>query len=104
MVLYLPALECDEAFTRSDALAKHTRAVHETEALRSSDPVPKKYSSIPPKAQRLKLIVHSKARDEGNGDNEFDDDATIYSRSDAENDDPEGIPVKEHWKGQFTIA
>ncbi|KXJ91752.1 hypothetical protein Micbo1qcDRAFT_57632 [Microdochium bolleyi] len=36
---YLP--ECDRAFTRSDALAKHMRTVHETEALRPSDPVPK---------------------------------------------------------------
>lgn len=36
---YLP--ECDRSFTRSDALAKHMRTVHETEALRPSDPVPK---------------------------------------------------------------
>ena len=33
--------ECDKSFTRSDALAKHMRTVHETEALRPSDPVPK---------------------------------------------------------------
>ena len=33
--------ECDRAFTRSDALAKHMRTVHETEALRPSDPIPK---------------------------------------------------------------
>lgn len=33
--------ECDRAFTRSDALAKHYRTVHETEALRPSDPIPK---------------------------------------------------------------
>jgi hypothetical protein len=33
--------ECDRSFTRSDALAKHMRTVHETEALRPSDPVPK---------------------------------------------------------------
>lgn len=32
--------ECDRSFTRSDALAKHMRTVHETEALRPSDPVP----------------------------------------------------------------
>ncbi|EHA54349.1 hypothetical protein MCOR27_001524 [Pyricularia oryzae] len=36
---YLP--ECDRSFTRSDALAKHMRTVHETEALRPSDPIPK---------------------------------------------------------------
>jgi len=33
--------ECDRSFTRSDALAKHMRTVHETEQLRPSDPVPK---------------------------------------------------------------
>lgn len=32
--------ECDRSFTRSDALAKHMRTVHETEALRPSDPRP----------------------------------------------------------------
>lgn len=37
--------ECDRSFTRSDALAKHMRTVHETEALRPSDPVPKGHSS-----------------------------------------------------------
>ena len=74
-------VECDRSFTRSDALAKHMRTVHETEALRPSDPVPKNYSSIPPKPQRLKLIVNSKPRDqpEGNEDTEADDDATIYN-------------------------
>ena len=62
--------------------------MHETEALRPSDPVPKNYSSIPPKPQRLKLIVNSKPREEGNGDTEIDDDATVDSNTDAENDDP----------------
>ena len=33
--------ECDRSFTRSDALAKHMRTVHETEALRPSDPIPR---------------------------------------------------------------
>lgn len=40
--------ECDRSFTRSDALAKHMRTVHETEALRPSDPIPKGYP--PPSA------------------------------------------------------
>ena len=35
--------ECDRSFTRSDALAKHLRTVHETEALRPSDPIPKTF-------------------------------------------------------------
>ncbi|KAL1883140.1 hypothetical protein VTK73DRAFT_9507 [Phialemonium thermophilum] len=51
---YLP--ECDRAFTRSDALAKHMRTVHETEALRPSDPIPK---SLQPtgKSSKLKIII-----------------------------------------------
>ncbi|KAI9839986.1 MAG: hypothetical protein M1819_000178 [Sarea resinae] len=54
--------ECDRSFTRSDALAKHMRTVHETEALRPSDPVPKHHQTAqqqqqqPNKNQRLKLI------------------------------------------------
>lgn len=39
-------LECDRSFTRSDALAKHMRTVHETEALRPSDPIPKHMQDI----------------------------------------------------------
>lgn len=42
-------LECDRAFTRSDALAKHMRTVHETEALRPSDPIPKNLMGKQPK-------------------------------------------------------
>ena len=56
------ASECDRAFTRSDALAKHMRTVHETEALRPSDPIPKSmqptlqpHSAKP--APKLKLIL-----------------------------------------------
>ncbi|SPN96809.1 related to C2H2 finger domain protein (Gli3) [Cephalotrichum gorgonifer] len=54
---YLP--ECDRAFTRSDALAKHMRTVHETEALRPSDPVPKSHQGAGPssKSSKLKIII-----------------------------------------------
>ncbi|KAB8238847.1 hypothetical protein ETB97_000963 [Aspergillus alliaceus] len=45
---YCALPECDRSFTRSDALAKHMRTVHETEALRPSDPVPKHHN--PPSA------------------------------------------------------
>ncbi|RCI15095.1 hypothetical protein L249_6828 [Ophiocordyceps polyrhachis-furcata BCC 54312] len=51
---YLP--ECDRSFTRSDALAKHMRTVHETEALRPSDPVPKSMQPTT-KASKLKIII-----------------------------------------------
>ncbi|KAK1768364.1 putative zinc finger protein [Phialemonium atrogriseum] len=75
---YLP--ECDRAFTRSDALAKHMRTVHETEALRPSDPVPKSMQTGGPagKSSKLKIILktpqsHSKgdsdsAEEGGNAD------------------------------------
>jgi hypothetical protein len=53
-------LECDRSFTRSDALAKHMRTVHETEALRPSDPVPKHHSSNPSNnKQRIRLILNA---------------------------------------------
>ncbi|KAK4128683.1 hypothetical protein N657DRAFT_676437 [Parathielavia appendiculata] len=52
---YLP--ECDRAFTRSDALAKHMRTVHETEALRPSDPVPKSMQAATGKSRNLKIII-----------------------------------------------
>ena len=68
--------ECDRSFTRSDALAKHMRTVHETEALRPSDPVPRNYSSAHFKPQRLKLIVNSKPPN-ASQDTEVDDDATL---------------------------
>ncbi|KAH8808336.1 hypothetical protein F5884DRAFT_365801 [Xylogone sp. PMI_703] len=51
---YCALPECDRAFTRSDALAKHMRTVHETEALRPSDPIPK---SLQTSSKKLKLIL-----------------------------------------------
>ncbi|CAE7012004.1 hypothetical protein CFE70_002162 [Pyrenophora teres f. teres 0-1] len=59
---YCTLPECDRSFTRSDALAKHMRTVHETEALRPSDPVPKHHSSNPTNnKQRLKLVLSNEA-------------------------------------------
>lgn len=63
--------ECDRSFTRSDALAKHMRTVHETEALRPSDPVPKSMQSGPEsKSSKLKIIIktpqsHGASPDDG---------------------------------------
>lgn len=48
--------ECDRAFTRSDALAKHHRTVHETESLRPSDPIPKSMQTAH-RISRLKMIM-----------------------------------------------
>jgi hypothetical protein len=55
--------ECDRSFTRSDALAKHMRTVHETEALRPSDPVPRGHTGGISNGgtgnlRRIKLIVN----------------------------------------------
>lgn len=68
------------------------RTVHETEALRPSDPVPRNYSSAHFKPQRLKLIVNSKppADYHSDRDAEIDDDATIYTNTDNE---AENLPL-----------
>jgi hypothetical protein len=57
------------------------RTVHETEALRPSDPIPKNYgsNSVPSKTQRLKLTMKSSKQTNGGGngsDIELDDDAS----------------------------
>ncbi|KAK7204299.1 hypothetical protein BZA70DRAFT_280438 [Myxozyma melibiosi] len=44
---YCNVPECDRSFTRSDALAKHMRTVHEAEAIREA--IPKTEPSGPPK-------------------------------------------------------
>ncbi|KAF2706870.1 hypothetical protein K504DRAFT_412500 [Pleomassaria siparia CBS 279.74] len=62
---YCTLPECDRSFTRSDALAKHMRTVHETEALRPSDPVPKHHSSNPSnRFQRLRLVLNERQKQE----------------------------------------
>ncbi|KAK4231704.1 hypothetical protein QBC38DRAFT_465344 [Podospora fimiseda] len=72
---YLP--ECDRAFTRSDALAKHMRTVHQTEDLRPSDPVSKAHQTAgngPGKTGKISRIVlktpqsHSAGHDDGGDD------------------------------------
>lgn len=58
------------------------RTVHETEALRPSDPVPRNHSSAPSKPQRLKLIVNPKPLPDSSAS--IDDDATIYTSNSPE--------------------
>ncbi|KAI9887693.1 MAG: hypothetical protein M1823_000442 [Watsoniomyces obsoletus] len=86
---YCALPECDRSFTRSDALAKHMRTVHETEALRPSDPVPKNHSGPPARPQRLKLIFSAKPPEE-RGPPEEDDE---YSGVD---EDPSAHPHHHH--------
>ncbi|KAL2132524.1 hypothetical protein VTI74DRAFT_3714 [Chaetomium olivicolor] len=78
---YLP--ECDRAFTRSDALAKHMRTVHETEALRPSDPVPKSMQGAggSGKTKNLKIIIktpqsHAAGQDDTVDDGSVGDDSS----------------------------
>lgn len=84
--------ECDRSFTRSDALAKHMRTVHETEALRPSDPVPKHHSfpgatNAPgQKLPRIKLKLSQHPKD-GSYDTEPQDSA-----SGAKETDSMGVP------------
>ncbi|KAI1400313.1 hypothetical protein F4819DRAFT_461935 [Hypoxylon fuscum] len=79
---YLP--ECDRAFTRSDALAKHMRTVHETEALRPSDPVPKSMQTQSgPKSGKLKIILktpqsHATGQDDAMDDGDTGSDMTDF--------------------------
>ena len=67
------------------------RTVHETEALRPSDPVPRNYSSAHFKPQRLKLIVNSKPPNASH-DGEVDDDATLSPDSVEEGAPPFEYP------------
>lgn len=68
-------VECDRAFTRSDALAKHMRTVHETEALRPSDPVPKSMQAGGPagKSSKLKIIIKTPQSHAAGQDDAVDD-------------------------------
>lgn len=67
-------IECDRAFTRSDALAKHMRTVHETEALRPSDPVPKSMQTQSgPKSGKLKIILKTQQSHAAGQDDAVDD-------------------------------
>lgn len=63
------------------------RTVHETEALRPSDPIPRSHSQAQVKPQRLKLIVNAKppGRAVTNGDiNGIDDSTAANAISDIE--------------------
>ncbi|KAM0353498.1 hypothetical protein ACHAPU_001510 [Fusarium lateritium] len=72
---YLPGIVTPRSFTRSDALAKHMRTVHETEALRPSDPVPKSMQAGPQsKGGKIKIIMKTNQQSQGLHD-DLDDPA-----------------------------
>jgi hypothetical protein len=69
--------ECDRSFTRSDALAKHMRTVHETEALRPSDPIPKSQqsSTAPHKSSKLRIVLKGAHGADASGQDDVGDDS-----------------------------
>jgi hypothetical protein len=102
-LLTINPTECDRSFTRSDALAKHMRTVHETEALRPSDPVSKTHanatqstltsaitaattsSNAPTKLQRIKLKLSQPK--------EHDQPTATDNKSTGHDDDPDTFPI-----------
>jgi hypothetical protein len=105
---YLP--ECDRSFTRSDALAKHMRTVHETEALRPSDPIPKSMQAAAAAAaaaaagasistgraagaSKLKIIIKRPRAASGSGDG--DDAAAVAAVAPPPDEDPHA-PIAAH--------
>ncbi|KAK4178663.1 hypothetical protein QBC36DRAFT_288350 [Triangularia setosa] len=68
---YLP--ECDRAFTRSDALAKHMRTVHQTEDLRPSDPVSKAHQTTGKSSKNLRIILKTPQSHAAGQDDMVDD-------------------------------
>ena len=69
------------------------RTVHETEALRPSDPVPRSHSQAQVKPQRLKLIVNAKSANRvgNNGDiHKVDEASTVHPSTQP---DQEAQPV-----------
>jgi hypothetical protein len=89
-------VECDRSFTRSDALAKHMRTVHETEALRPSDPVPKSHSShAAGGGGRKKEIKHEEGEE---GKDEKERWNSYYEAEDGFDTDEERLPPKELYR------
>ncbi|KAL8830465.1 MAG: hypothetical protein Q9170_005718 [Blastenia crenularia] len=88
-ICFLP--ECDRSFTRSDALAKHLRTVHETDNLKPSDPVPKGHSSTQ-KPQRLKLVFNSKPPLSENNDGPLSPYQNDIKEELADQDDDATLP------------
>lgn len=76
-------LECDRSFTRSDALAKHMRTVHETEALRPSDPIPKNQHGAQGSKSKLKIIIKTPQSHTLDNDPNSDADLTNGNEPDS---------------------
>src|SRR5690606_30873357 len=93
-------VECDRSFTRSDALAKHMRTVHETEGLRPSESVSKSNSSGDAQPVEPEKRSKKKAEEEGNdgensGDEVYQRSGGCYISQDGFSDDENVFPPRE---------
>lgn len=99
---YCSVPECDKSFTRSDALAKHMRTVHETDPLRPSDPIPRTHPAHP---QYAAAMIASGKQSQGRRptlSDLMDDDGSIQNGDEDEFDmiseDEWGLDARQRWK------
>ncbi|ORY84863.1 hypothetical protein BCR37DRAFT_407781 [Protomyces lactucae-debilis] len=97
---YCTIPECDKSFTRSDALAKHMRTVHETEALRPSDPIPKTH---PAHTQYISAMAAAGIKSIGSRPTLSDlltPDGELWDDNEHEGTDEEeeGLDMRTRWK------
>lgn len=94
---YCSVPECDKSFTRSDALAKHMRTVHESDPLRPSDPIPKTHPAhplfvIPTQTPTNKQSKKQALDDEEDSLGDFEDDEGQIS------EDEWGLDARQRFK------
>lgn len=99
---YCSVPECDKSFTRSDALAKHMRTVHESDPLRPSDPIPRTHPAHPQyTAAMLASGKHSQGRRATLSDL-LEDDGSLLNGDEDEYDmiseDEWGLDARQRWK------
>lgn len=87
------SIECDKAFTRSDALAKHMRTVHEPEQIKGEATGPSK------KPVKLKITNGTSARLPDDSGPTHDEDGNVVTPS-GDNDNIKYIPAHHPVTGQ----
>lgn len=98
---YCSVPECDKSFTRSDALAKHMRTVHETDPLRPSDPIPRTHPAHPlyvasgQSSSAAQKVVRKQVVEE---DEESMGEAGEEDDMDAISEDEWGLDTRQRWK------
>lgn len=98
---YCSVPECDKSFTRSDALAKHMRTVHESDPLRPSDPIPKTHPAHPQYAAAMQAAGKQQGRRAAFSDI-MDEDGEVMNADDDQFDqlseDEYGMDGRQRWK------